>query len=256
MKLLLALSLSLLAGCSSVNGSQKEGKRTYSYADVSGSYRIQREVRVVKNKLVTRAQIMLSTGGNQKVLEKSVTVTQLGSVKSGSKRQLVTRPYASEFTVWLEGKKYHSRMKLLPERKVMQVVLESPEKKWQGETEILVPKGKFFCFYSQIPECLYHNQLLMQAQKKPQQSFGLFVVWDNYPYVQEQLTGVGKNLFSPATLKYDGEIKSRIRYIMEIEGQIVLYQFSRDYDFEKMAWIAQGITLVPPGEEESSIDNQ
>lgn len=250
------LLLMLTLACASNERGPGNSDRTYSYADVTGSYKIRREVKLIKNKLVTRNQLVQSSGGNQRVLEKSVTVSQLGTVNKQGKRAMVVRPYASEFTVWLEGKKYHSRLQLLPEKKSMSLTLESPERKWQGRSLIPVPKGQRFCFYSQIPDCLYHNQLLKLASSQKSQSFGFYVVWDNYPYVQEILTGVGKNLFSAATIKHDGEIKGRIRYIIEVEGQVILYQFSKNYDFEKMAWISQGITLVPPGEEETSIDNQ
>lgn len=233
----------------------KDGKRVFSYQDVTGSYRMQREIKTIKNKIVARNQLMLASG-NAKVVEKSVTVAEIGSIQDGKKRVMVVRPTASEFIVWLEGKRYQSRMKLVPEKKSIRVTLESPEKQWQGTSDILVPKGRFFCFYSQLAECLYHNRLLESAQEDRKQEYGFYIVWDNYPYLQEQLSGVGTNVFSAATVKFDGEIKKRFRYIIEVEGQVLLYHFSTSFALEKIAWISQGITMVPPGEEENDIDNQ
>src|SRR5690606_20341591 len=125
--------------------------------DVSGSYLFSRDIKMVKKKVVTRNQLM-QAGPSGKVLEKSIVVSQLGSIQEKNRRILTMRPYGSEFTVWLEGKKYSSRMQLNPRKKVMEVRLQSPNPKWQGLQEVPFPRGKYFCYYSQLPECLYHNR--------------------------------------------------------------------------------------------------
>lgn len=231
------------------SGSSPEGKFLYSYSDVGGNFRYQRDIKFIKKKLVTRTQIMIPSAGADRVVEKSVTVSQVGSVREGKGRALVVRPLASEFIVWLEGKKYSSKMQLDTKRKSMRVTLESPEQKYRGQSEVLFPKGKHFCFFTQIPECLYHNQILIKAYEKKKQNFDFYIVWDNYPYVQEQLNNIGKSLFSHASLKYDGEPKGRIRYIIDVEEQVLLYQFTKDYELTGYSWISQGINMVRPGEE-------
>ncbi len=60
---------------------------------------------------------------------------------------------------------------------------------------------------------------------------------------------VGKNLFAPASVKFDGENNGLFRYIVEVEGQEVLYEFTKSYDLVKVVWISQGITIAPPGQE-------
>lgn len=245
------LVLLLLASCASLKrtGEPESGQFVYSYTDVSGNYRLQRDVKFIKQKLVSRSQIMIPSAGSDRVVEKSVTVSQIGSIKSGNSRALVVRPLASEFTVWLEGKKYSSKMQLNTRQKSMRVTLDSPDSKWRGQSDITFPSGKYFCFFSQIPECLYHNHILSKSYENKGQSFDFYVVWDNYPYVQEQLNNVGKNLFSHATIKYDGEPKGRIRYIIDVDEQVILYQFTRDFELAGMSWISQGINVVKPGEE-------
>lgn len=230
-------------------GTPSEGKTTYSYSDVSGSYRLVREVKRIQKKLVTRSQLFSTSGSNNRVLEKSITVSQIGSIKLKSQRQKLLRPSASEFTVWLEGKKYQSRMQLLPTKKAMRLSVQGPEKKWNGISEISFPKGKYFCFFSQIPECLYQNYLLQQAYEIKNKRFDFYVVWDSFPMLQDQMSGVGKSMFAVASVKFDGEVKKTFRYIVEVEGQYVVYHFSKAFDMMKMSWIAQGITIVPPGEE-------
>lgn len=232
-----------------MKGKPREGKTLFTLTDVEGSYRLQREFKEIKQKLVTRHQVLNKESSSSRVLEKSILVSKIGSIK-GKKARLVTlRPEAADFAVWLEGKKYESKMRINPATKSMRVTLDSPETKWQGTSEVKFPKGKYFCFFNQLPECLYHNYLLIQASEKKKQRFDFFIVWDGYPYIQDQLNQVGRNLFSPATLKFDGVIKNHFRYIVEVEGQIILYQLTKSFDLVKISWIAQGITVVPPGEE-------
>lgn len=231
-------------------GKPKEGKKSFAYVDVSGRYNFTREHKLInKNKLITRTQISSNQGSSLKPLEKSIMVSQLGTVSDKGRRSLVMRPYASEFTVWLEGKKYESKMRLDPRSKSMLVELNSPEEKWNGKSSVPVPKGKQFCFFSQIPDCLYHNLMLTRALEMKGEVFHFYVVWDSYPYIQEQFTGVGTKLFAPAVVKYDGQFKSLYRYSVEVDGQSMLYHFSKSFDLVRMFWIAQGVSIIPPGEE-------
>jgi hypothetical protein len=246
---LLSLLL-LLSSCAGfkTGGSPQEGKTTYGYQDTSGTFRLLRETKTIKQKIVSRSQLLSASGDSTKVLEKSVTVSQLGSVKSKSGRVLVIRPMASEFTVWLEGKRYFTRMKLNPKRKSMAITMQSPEDKWNGSREVPFPKGQHFCFYSQIPECLYHSLLLDRAENAENQTIPFFVIWDSFPYTQEQFSGVGQGLFAPASLKFEGEKKKLLQYIIEVDNQILIYNFSKSKDLKKISWIAQGILIAPPGE--------
>lgn len=246
------LALLLLSSCGSIlsKGAPKEGKRAFAYVDVSGRYSFQREHKLInKTKLITRTLISSNQGSVQKPLEKSIMVSQLGTVNDKGRRSLVMRPYASEFTVWLEGKKYESKMRLDPKTRSMLVELNSPEEKWRGKSSVPVPKGKQFCFFSQIPDCLYHNTMLSRALEMKGEPFHFYVVWDSYPFIQEQFTGVGAKLFAPAVVKYDGENKSLHRYTVEVDGQSMLYHFSKSFDLVRMFWIAQGVSIIPPGEE-------
>jgi hypothetical protein len=244
----LALLLFITA-CSNFKSEPRQGKTIYSYTDVGGTFKLGRETKLIKNKIVTRNQILSTKGSGHRVLEKTILVSQVGSIKSKDARLLTVRPIASEFTVWLEGKKYTSRMKLNTQKKNMQVILESPEAKWQGTSEIKFPSGKYFCFFNQIPECLYHNYFLTKANQQKTRKLDFYVIWDGYPYIQDQFTGVGQRLFAPASLKFEGEFQGYFRYIVEVEGQMILYQFSKSFDLVNISWITQGMTIVPPGQE-------
>ena len=249
------LSLFLLAACSNlITGSPKEGKSNYAYVDSSGRFSFSREHKLIKTKLISRTQISASQGNSAKPLEKSIMVSQLGTIKEKKGRVLVMRPFASEFTVWLDGKKYESKIRLDPKNRAMTVDLDSPEEKWKGRTSVPVPKGKQFCFFGQIPDCLYHNQFLKKAIENKGERLAFFVVWDSYPYLQEQFSGVGTKLFAPAVVKYEGERKAQHHFLVEVGGQAIAYHFSKSFDLVRMFWIAQGISIIPPSEEISDID--
>jgi hypothetical protein len=94
--------------------------------------------------------------------------------------------------------------------------------------------------------------MLLQALEHKKQTYDFYVVWDNYPYVQEQLNNVGQSLFSHATLKYDGEPKGRFRYIIDVDEQVILYLFTKDFELAGQSWISQGVTITRPGEEVKS----
>jgi len=247
-KLLLLL---LFISCSGLPhfGSPKEIKRNYVYIDVSGKYRFTREHKLLNQKIVTRTQLTQETGDNSKVLEKSITVSQLGTVKKSDIRSLVVRPYGSEFSVWLEGKKYDSKSKLDQSSKSLEVDLQSPESKWNGIQRYPFPRDDKFCYFSQIPECLYHNLLLLKSIENPKETYGFTIVWDGFPFIQDQLNGVGQKLFSKAKISYEKSPKNEHRIVVEFEGQSVLYHFSKSFDLIRMLWIAQGISIIPPDED-------
>lgn len=253
MNSILITLLLLATSCSSFesNGHRKL-KADFSYTDISGTYVMEREQKLVKNKLVTR-NVLKASGTSPKTVEKSITVSQLGTIKTKQGRALTVRPLASEFVVWLEGKRYSSRMQLNPKNKAMTVQLTSPEEQWQGQREIPFPGGKYFCFYSQLADCLFHNQFLERV-KKSKSRLAFFIVWDSWPYTKDLLTGINQQLFAPAFLRYEGEEGKNLRYIVDVDGQIILYHFSKSFDLVKIAWIAQGITVVPPGQETPSED--
>ncbi len=65
---------------------------------------------------------------------------------------------------------------------------------------------------------------------------------------------MGKNLFSSSSVKFDREEKNIFIFEVDIEGQLLLYYFSKSYDLVKIVWIAQGIMILPPGEEPNQND--
>lgn len=241
----------VVTSCASQEAKVHQGNRVYSLTDVSGNFRLERDVKFEKKRLITRNRLVNPAGGSSKVLEKTVALSQFGALKTKAGAVRAVRPLASEFVTWLEGKKYSSRMKV--DLKTRTMVVNSSDNK---EQIIPFPKAQHFCFFTQIPECLNLNGILKEASENKKQGIGFMVIWDSFPFTPELFIGAGTNLFAKANFKYDGRIKNRIRYILEVDGQVILFHFTPERKFEKMAWISQGLTIVPPGEEESGIENQ
>jgi len=245
----------LIAGCSgSIPVLSNQKKQTLSLTDVSGKYVLFRESKLLNKKLVTRTKI--SPTRAKKNVEKSIVVSNLGTIKDGDKRLLVLMPYAAEFEVWLEGKRYFSRMTTDTKDQSMKVESEGLETthQWYGTKSIKFPNSKYFCFYGQIPECLFQMGFLQQMKSFPDYRKEFIVVWDSFPFTQELFTGVGKNLFAFAEIKFLKEEKNRLVYEVDLDGQLVLYYFSKSFELAKIIWIAQGITILPPGEESAQND--
>ncbi len=250
------ISLFLLASCAVSKKQraallQENNAQVYAYRDVSGEFEFAREVKFEKAKLATRVQMLAGSGGGERLLEKTFAVSAVGSVKTRNGRATAIRPELSQHTVWLEGKKYFSQLKLNSKRRVLEAILESPEGKWQGSREVKIPSGRVFCFYSQLPECLVMSGLL-NAATDSRRRLTFVMVWDSWPYHQEHFTGLRESPFANATVSFEGKQKTEQRYNVEVSGQAMSLHFSRAQAFVRMFWTTQGISLLPPGENQIS----
>jgi hypothetical protein len=254
-QLIITFLFFLLQSCSSRHGiSQRDFRNDYSYHDGSGKFVFQRETKFSKNTIVTRQKI--SSLKSHKILEKSIVASKLGSVGVNSARVIALMPLGSDFEVWLDGNRYSSKLRTDTKNKKM--ILETnglkENEKWYGTTAIQFPKSKFFCFFSQIPDCLYQIGFLQSLVDRPEQVRQFYSIWDSFPFSQDQYSGMGKNLFSSSSVKFDREEKNIFIFEVDIEGQLLLYYFSKSYDLVKIVWIAQGIMILPPGEEPNQND--
>lgn len=253
------ICLLLLAACSLLKSSHpldqvSDSNKGYVFRDVSGKFYYSREIKKNKNNLVSRYQIFDQGGVQDRTLEKSVAVSEMGSIKTKKGRRNTLRPVTSQYTAWLEGKQYFVQMKTLVQKRSLEIIMRSPEAKWNGRREIPYPKGDLFCFFSQMPECLKLSGLLDRAILNPKRQFTFKVLWDSYPYHLEQYTNLPNQVFTDATVELDKDSKKDYRLSVEIGEQTLLYHFSKNREFTKMFWIAQGVQLVPPSEYQEAQD--
>lgn len=238
-----------ILSCSSTKSTiPPDSIKQYNYQDVSGDFRFSREKKTVNKKIVNRS--VISSRDGLRLYEKSIMVSQPGSIKTKKGRINTFRPMASDYEVWLDGKLHKSSLRLDPKNKSMKATVLEAGKKRRVQ-DIKFPKHEQFCFYNQIPECLAYNGIL-QNVINTSQGREFFVVWDTWPFHKEMLSSFGNNLFVGAQVRYEGKDKEGHRIIVDLAGQFILYHFSERYELVKMAWISQGITLLPVGQSISS----
>ncbi len=251
MKILLVnLFLFLLFSCSShlvvprSSLSLEQENTLFDYTDVSGNYSLERDVRLKKNKVITTTKLSSEKYTKNKLVEKSLTISDLGTLVIGKRRTPVMRPYASQYSIWFDGKEYFTQLKLNKKKKSLDVILKSPEKKWNGKRSVKFPNGTHFCFFSQIPECMKATPFFKKSIEEKTGHLKFYIVWDSFPYYEELYGNLRATLFTEADFTYDGENEGDYRYKLVAKGQVIFYQFDRDLKFDKLLWVAQGLRAI------------
>lgn len=229
----------LLVSCAGASMKEKtvlsSSNNKFILTDASGKYLVGREIKVTKGKLLTRVTLTQWERPGEP-LEKSVTMSTLGQLKSGEPALL---PNASQFSVWFDKKRFFSQIKL-NKNKTIEVLKKSPEPKWNGKEEVKAPSGKYFCFFSSLAECVIAQNLLIKSREGKVQ---IFLIWDNFPYYGEQYQGVSGELISLSQFSFSNMVEDSLRFELDIGNQIIFYHFDKELKFEKMYWVAQGISL-------------
>ena len=247
--LVFILSSLLYYGCSS-NAKKAESQLSasdvlYHLTDKNGQF----NVRIAsgyeaKNKtFTTKKALEIPNRDTDKVLEQSVTISTLGVVK---KKSIILRPKVSQYSVWFEGKKYYSELKINPAKKAIDVKMKSPESQWNGSKQIRFPTTKMLpCFFSQIIECAKVNGFIEKSTKAKKGTMNLLIVWEGYPYLNETFSDFPTDLFSDGELEYDGKTKeSERRFNLRVAGQSIFYILDEKDNMKKMFWVSQSISMV------------
>lgn len=242
---------SFLCSCASPrknNNKIQNSVQKYSFKDISGEYDLKRKVIVGKVNEYIVSQEIFSKGQNTNPLEKSITVSQFGFITKNKVKMSLLRPKISQYSIWFEGKKYFSQMKTNFKDRKLEIILKSPEEKWNGKKSVPFPRGdSVFCFFSQLTECIGATKYFSQAVKK-EGSISFYIIWDGYPYIQEQFEKVATNVFSLATFQYDGKPDGKMhRFSLSVDGQSIFYLMDDKFSLSQISWVSQGI-LMKSGE--------
>ncbi len=245
--------LFLVISCShqqQVSSEIKNDNETFSYTDQTGEYAYNRQVLVEskKHKFSSMAKIIDKLKMDKPVIEKTISVSEMGSLKKSKKRKSknVLRPSLSQHTVWLEGKKYFSQIKIDPKERSLEVTLDSPEEKWTGsKTHPLPQKSGIYCFFTQIPECLHFSGMLFELKNKPNSKLNIGIIFEGYPYMMEQVENIPSGPVTLADVNFEGiSDDGAIRYSVDVYGQKIFYHFNKNFELNKILWVAQGISIV------------
>ncbi|MCO4792897.1 MAG: hypothetical protein KC493_04245 [Bacteriovoracaceae bacterium] len=238
----------LLQGCSffkkssTNNLTKSNSKRIYDLEDKSGRFIVERENGYIKNKnqLILKRQVFSNDDPTKKPLERSIVISNPGKLKSLT----VLRPFRSQYTVWFEKQKFFTEMLLDTKNKSLVVKMSSPEKQWNGTKNFPFPKGKgVYCFFSQVIDCASVTGFLNQAIGKQAGEMYFHIIWEGYPYFMEQYINTREEVFSRATLKYDGKTKNGFsRFTLEAGGQSIFYLLDSRAKIQKIFWVSQGFT--------------
>ncbi len=213
-------------------------KNFFTYEDYSGQYTVTREIKVQASKLISRVLILSSAGVE---LENQVAVSKFGTISSGKQKRVAILPEASHFKVWYNKKLFESKINVNKKNRTLDIEIIKPPDKIPKQEIYKLPKGSTFCYYSQLPECLKMQNLLVVAAKKP---IPLYIIWDNYPFNLEQYQGISSEpvvLGNLSLSKYDN---NEFKYIVDIGNQVIFYHYDKSLNFIKMFWVSQGISLV------------
>ena len=251
----------LISGCSGLKNSnlkkeliQEEEK--FSYVDKNGEYLVKTSSGFNKkeNVLYTKRSIINPNKETDNVLEQSIVFSDIGTLK---KKTEILRPKMSQYSVWFDGKKYFSELKLNTAKKAIDIKMISPESQWNGTKQIKLPNTKLvYCFFSQVVECAKTAGFLKISKNKESAKMKFFIIWEGYPYLNETYSDFPSELFSKASLEYEGKTKdAEDRFTLKVAGQSIFFIVDKKDKMSKMFWVSQGITLISAKSKGSSADN-
>ncbi len=246
---LLGFSLLLIASCSS-SKSTSPTLPDYSIQmrleDKSGAFEVKRSSGFSPNgkTYVSRYKVFPEGRQENKVLEQSTVVSTPGFLKG---KLPVLRPFQSQYKVWFDGSLYQTETKIDIKSRALLISMKSPEKQWQGRSSVPFPGGNgIFCYFSQVVECIRYTGFVDKAIRQKQGRLELTIIWDGYPYIQEQYLNLRNEPFVQAVLEYDGSTKEGDhRFSMSVSGSVIFYLFNENNEYAKIFWPAQGFSLFP-----------
>ncbi len=244
----------LLLSCTLLNNQKKDSKdiftsKGYSYkaeyllSDKSGNYVVKRENGLDQNKkfFVTKEQILPKNKDEDSALEKVISMSKPGKIKGVP----LFRPESSQYTVWFDGKKYFSQTKIDEVRKELVIKLISPEDQWMGLKRFSFPVGSpYFCYFLQVIECINYTGFIEKAIKQKAQEMSFYLIWEGYPYIQEQYL-IPDGPFGSAKLAYEEKISDdEHRFSLSFGNQVLFYFVNNIGQITRKIWIAQGYGLL------------
>jgi hypothetical protein len=231
------------SGGTSTSSLTSSSKTRFKMTDKAGEFVVYRENGSSSNQFISKRQVVPFDDDKSKVLEQGIAISKVGSVGKDFK---IMRPYKSQYSVWFDGKKYQTNMILNEKKRTLNVKLKSPEKQWNGVQSFQFPDSKsIYCFFSQVLECAAITGYFSRVLEKKRGQMNFYIVWDGYPYFQEQYLNVPNSLFSKAQFNYDGKNKlGESRFSLKFGGQVIFFLLNKENKFVKKFWITQGLSMV------------
>lgn len=243
MKTILPLLL-ILCSCSFLNVKEaglKSDKATFLQVEEQGEFITYRDSGFNKSKQFIVKTMTKSDEKSDLFLERSVTFS---NVKNITKKIKGLVPQKSEAVYWLDSKRYATRINFDQEKSILTVRMTSPEPQWNGVKTFDIPTGNGnLCYYSTVIECAIKTGFVKQAIGKGGGKMNFVLVWESYPYFQEQFLNIPSEPFTKASLEFDGVNRlGQYRFTLNAGGQSQFYFISKDYILKRHIWVSQGYT--------------
>jgi hypothetical protein len=243
---IIIFSFLLLSNCAhhSARNSDKLVKSVYTFniTDKNGKYLLERDSGLNAQKQLVLKQKTVQIN-DDKVIEQSIVMSTPGALK---KSIPLLRPFRSQYTIWFEGKKYFTETRLDAGKRGMVLKFNSPDKEWNGEKFVELPKGTgAFCYFSQLIECVRFSTFVDQAIEKTSGEMNLNIIWEGYPFFHQQYPDMTEELVSAATFSYDGKNENgEYRFSLKFQGQTIFYLLDDKLSLTKMLWVSQGLSQI------------
>ncbi len=221
----------------------KRFQKKYEFQDKSGKFLVNRKANYIKDKNLFFVKKDIYQKGNNKLVEQSITVSVPLLYK---KKYPILRPYSSKFTVWLNKEKHSTTMKVDKIKRTIMVKMDSPENKFNGTKEVPFPyTSGAYCFFSQLIECVAATGFTRLAIKKRVGTMNFYIIWDGYPYIHQQYINIPNEVFSSASISYDGIVKKdkSARFSLTFSGQVIFYFVNSKMQLTKLFWTSQGVSM-------------
>ena len=198
--------------------------------------------------MVIVKQVLSSGGGEDdtgtNVLEESTSYSTPGTLKD---KINILRPAKSVYSVWFDKKKYTTEMKLNTKTKKLDITVNSPEEKFNGTKQLVLPRKTtgVFCFFSQLIECVRATDFFNKAIDNEAGTMNFHMIWENYPFHQDLYSEFPNEVFTQVSLEYDGKnSKGEYKFVLQLPNQSIFYFVDKNAELLKMFWVAQGISMV------------
>ena len=233
----------IFISCTSIQEKNKKlltSTRNYIQKEEFGEYFVNRNSGLIKGRNFAVKKTLLNQK-NKKELEKSIVISKITNITP--KIQLLL-PVTSETTIYMKKHKYISKMEFDYKNRTLKNKTISSEKKWNKEHTFKLPKGNGnFCFYSNIIECLHVSGLFEKSITKGYGQMNFYLIWDAYPYFQEQFVNIPNDPFARASLIYDGRSKNgRYRFSLEVAGQTQFFTLNKNKNIQRHDWPSQNFS--------------
>ena len=215
----------------------------YKLVDETGTFQLKRTKGFTAGKQFVVKKMLFGIDDLEKEIEQSITISTPRKINGKTN---IFEPQRSESVYWFDGGKYKTTLVFDRANKRITVKLDSPERKWNGEkfTEIANTKA-VYCFFAQLVECVARTSFFNLSRDKKVGEMHFYVLWDGFPYFNEQYLNASERVISPALLRYMGPTKEgHIKYELEVEGQVIFFVIYQDTHLAKMYWVSQGLSLT------------